>query len=363
MKPVHVPTHDVNSDRGIVTGWFVESGQWVDGGTALVEVETSKAVLEVTAPDGGYVLPLGEGEVSLAEPIAMLFDDVAALAAYRVAPDAETQGVRASVKAMEKARELGVDLSVFDGTRLVTVKDVEALAAPDISELPSPLPGSQGAQRVVLIGGGLGATQVIDIFADRPEQTAVAIVDEAREKWGRSVSDVPVVGGPDRLAQLFSEGRFDAAVIAISTSVGARRKFRLMCQEAGIPLANAIDRTAKIATGVEMGQGNVVCAFCHFGTSTRMGDNNFFSAYNSFDHHNVIANDVSTGPGVMTSSRVRLGDQVRLGTGIHIEPGVELGDRVQVASGATIVRSVPADHVVKTKIITTAVVPVRKELR
>jgi acetyltransferase-like isoleucine patch superfamily enzyme len=215
-------------------------------------------------------------------------------------------------------------------------------------------------QRVLLIGGGLGATQVIDIFANRPEQTAVAIVDDKQEKWGVYVSDVPVVGGPDRVAELFRAGLFDAAVIAISTSVEARRKFRLLCEESGVPLANAIDTTAKIATDVQLGQGNVICAFCHFGTSARIGDNNFFSAYNSFDHHNVIANDVSTGPGVWTSSRVKLGERVRLGTGIHIEPGVELGDRVQVASGATIVRSVPADHIVKTKIVTTTVVPARK---
>jgi acetyltransferase-like isoleucine patch superfamily enzyme len=49
-----------------------------------------------------------------------------------------------------------------------------------------------------------------------------------------------------------------------------------------------------------------------------------------------------------------------LGTGIFIEPGVELGAGVQVASGAVIVRSVPADHAVKTKIVTTVVVPRRR---
>lgn len=368
MRAVNIPTTDVNSESGIVTAWFVDNGQWVEEGADLVEVETSKAVLEVAAPSAGFVLPLGapKEEVSLAAPIALLFDDIDALKAHSVQLEqqraaAAASPVRASVKAVKRAEELGVDLSAFDGSRLITVKDVEAFALgqADYGQLPAPLTAPDGSQRILLIGGGLGATQVIDIFAERPEQTAVAIVDDSRDKWGRLVSGVPVVGGPDRLNVLYEAGVFDAAVIAISTSVAARRKFRLMCQEAGIPLANAIDRTAKIATGVEMGEGNVICAFCHFGTSAQIGDNNFFSAYNSFDHHNVIANDVSTGPGVMTSSRVKLGDQVRLGTGIHIEPGVELGDRVQVASGATIVRSVPADHVVKTKIVTTIVVPSR----
>ncbi len=368
MKPVLIPTPDVNSEQGIVTAWFVDNGQWVEAGADLVEVETSKAVLEVSAPDSGFILQMGavKDEVSLTAPIALLFEDVDSLTAYRTTLEAEREAaaaspVRASVKAIKRAEELGVDLSSFDGSRLITVKDVEAAAfvEPDYKDMPSPLTAPEGVQRILIIGAGRGATQVIDIFADRPEQTAVAIVDEQRGKWGSLIDDVPVVGGPDRLSELYEHGWFDAVVVAISTSVAARRKFRLLCEEAGIPMANAIDRTAKIATNVELGEGNVICAFCHIGTATQIGNNNFFSAYNSFDHHNVVANDSSTGPGCMTSSRVKLGDQVRLGTGIHIEPGVELGDRVQVASGATIVRSVPADHVVKTKIVTTVVVPGR----
>ncbi len=373
MKPVIIPTPDVNSESGIVTAWFVESGQWIDGQADLVEIETSKAVIEVVAPGSGYVLRLAsvKDEVSLTAPIALLFDDEAALKAHEAkllaqkeAAAAAGAAVRASVKAVKRAEELGVDLSTLDSSHLITVKDVEAAAAAaqpvDYAGLPAPLSAPEGVQRVLIIGGGRGATQVIDIFADLPGQQAVAVMDDNRDKWGQSIAGVPVVGGSDRLKDLFDAGTYDAAVIAISTSVAARRKLRELCEANGVPLANAIDRTAKIATGVVMGTGNVICAFCHFGTETRVGDNNFFSAYNSFDHHNVVGNDSSTGPGNLTSSRVKLGDQVRLGTGIHLEPGVELGDRVQVASGATILRSVPADHVVKTKVITTSVVPSRR---
>ena len=144
---------------------------------------------------------------------------------------------------------------------------------------------------------------------------------------------MPVVGTFDRAAQLFSDGAVDAAVIAISTSVPARTRLRERCAEVGLPLANAIDPTARIARGVTMGVGNVVCAFCHFGVETVLGDNNFISAYNSFDHHNVLGNDISTGPGVMTSGLVTIGDRSRLGTGIFVEPHVEIGAGAQIASG------------------------------
>jgi acetyltransferase-like isoleucine patch superfamily enzyme len=168
-----------------------------------------------------------------------------------------------------------------------------------------------------------------------------------------------VVGGTDQLKSLFADGHFDSAVISISTSVSARTRFRELCAGLGIPLTNAIDPTSRIGADVELGSGNVVCANCHFGVGTRVGDNNFLSAYNSFDHHNVLGDDISTGPGCMTSGLVCVGDRVRLGTGIFVQPHLEIGDGVQVASGAVIVTSVPAAHAVKTRISTTAVVPIR----
>ena len=48
-------------------------------------------------------------------------------------------------------------------------------------------------------------------------------------------------------------------------------------------------------------------------------------------------------------------DRVTDVAAVHVD-----GDRVQVASGSVLVRSVPADHTVKTKIVTTVVVPSRR---
>jgi acetyltransferase-like isoleucine patch superfamily enzyme len=151
----------------------------------------------------------------------------------------------------------------------------------------------------------------------------------------------------------------DAVIIAISTSVPARARLREALAANSIPLVNAIDPTVRIAHGVTFGTGNVVCAFCHFGVGTVVGDNNFLSAYNSYDHHNQLGSDISTGPACTTSGLVEVGDRVRLGTGIQIEPYVKLGDDVQVASGSVIVASVPAGHVVKRRVVTTTVVPGR----
>jgi acetyltransferase-like isoleucine patch superfamily enzyme len=373
MKELLVPTTDVNSETAIVTTWHVPDRSAVQAGDLVAEVETSKSVLDVPAPDGGFLLRCAEegDEIRLAEPLAYLFPSVAALeehAARRAesaarAASASPNGVRATAPAIRRAAELAVDLAPLASRGLITVKTVEAAAGRSATaappELPPPLGAPGDVERVVVIGAGLGATQVIDILSAGATQKAVAIVDDDRGRWAGQVAGVPVVGGTQQLGELHADGRFDSAVVSISTSVPARTRFRELCEELGLRLANAIDPTARIAAEVRLGAGNVVCAFCHFGVGTRVGDNNFLSAYNSFDHHSVLGTDISTGPGCMTSGLVRIGDRVRLGTGIFVEPHVEIGDGVQVASGAVIVSSVPPGHAVKRRVATTTAVPIR----
>jgi acetyltransferase-like isoleucine patch superfamily enzyme len=369
VKPILVPTTDVNSETALLLAWHASDRSEVKAGEVIAEIETSKAIIDVPVPEAGILLrAASEGsEVRLAEPIGYLFADVGALEAYAEAEQrryaqAAKSTRRVTEPARRRAEELGVDLASISGDALITVGMVEAAAAAAttaVIELPEPLPGTAGLPRIALVGAGLGATQVIDILQAAKSGIAVAIVDDDASRWAGEVMGVPVVGGFERLVALFGKGAFDAAIITISTSVPARARLREALAASGIPLANAIHPTARIADGVTFGTGNVVCAFCNFNVGTVVGDNNVLSAYNSYDHHNRLGSDISTGPACVTSGLVVLGDRVRLGTGIFIEPHVELGDDVQVASGSVIVASVSAGHAVKRRVITTVVVPRR----
>jgi acetyltransferase-like isoleucine patch superfamily enzyme len=375
VTPVNVPWTDVNSEAATVTAWHVPDRSEVQAGAALVDVETSKAALEIEAPHDGIVVQLvpSGADVQVGQPVAYVFTDMAAVESFDAAAAATPaepvtdSPIRASDKARERATQLGIDLADVPGTGLITVKDVEAVAgaaaqrsAPSSERLPDVVAGDAIAQRLLIIGAGLGATQILDIIAEIPEQQAVGIIDDDPGHWGRSIRGIPVVGGSDRIGALWEAQAFDAAVISISTSVDARARLRDLCRAASVPLANVIDRRAKLATGVTIGSGNVICAFTHFGTETSIGDNNFFSAYNSYDHHNVLGSDISTGPGCMASGEVTIRDRVRMGTGVFIEPKLIIGQGSLVASGSILVRSVPDEHAVKTKVVTTTVVPLKR---
>lgn len=372
MTPIVLPTTSVNADTGLLTSWRVDDRARVEAGHAIADIETSKAVIEVEAPKAGYVLQAANigDSVSVSDPFAYVFDSLDELEQFKAdlstakpnGPSADPQrAVQATKQAQQRARDLGVDLTQLGLDRLITAQDVEAAAArqQDYSSLPLPLSVRPGLQRLMLIGGALGATQVLDILRGSQTQSAVAIVDDDKNRWGTSLSEVPVVGGVNRLATLFKDGAFDAAVITIGKSIAARVKLRQLCATHGIPLANVIDPSAVLLSDVKIGSGNIICALCHFGNSTVIGDNNFISAHSSFDHHNVLGSDFTTGPNCVTSGIVTIGNRVKMGMGVHIEPNVVIGDDAQVASGSIIVKSVPPQHAVKTKILTTVVVPIR----
>ena len=138
MRELIVPTTDVNSDTAIVTAWHVPDRSPVRAGELVAEVETSKSVLDVLAPVGGYLLRCAEegDQIALVDPLAYLFDTSEALAAHAdrlaqaaAAATGSSNGVRATAPAVRRAAELGVDLASLPTGQLVTTRIVEAAVA------------------------------------------------------------------------------------------------------------------------------------------------------------------------------------------------------------------------------------------
>ena len=124
MKPVLVPTTDVNSETGLLVEWLAGDRSEVQAGETIAEIETSKAIIEVPAPGAGFLLhAVREGaEVRLAEPVARLFPNADELEAYaeeeqRRQAEAAASGPRATEPARRRAEELGVDLASIGGDR------------------------------------------------------------------------------------------------------------------------------------------------------------------------------------------------------------------------------------------------------
>ena len=127
MKPVMVPTTDVNSDTAIVTAWRVPDRSPVEPESSWPRSRRARRCWTSCPRSAGYLLRgAEEGEqVSLVEPLAQLFPTSAALEAHaarrRRRPCTPRRrhpsGVRATAPATRRAAELGVDLALLGSRR------------------------------------------------------------------------------------------------------------------------------------------------------------------------------------------------------------------------------------------------------
>jgi pyruvate/2-oxoglutarate dehydrogenase complex dihydrolipoamide acyltransferase (E2) component len=156
--PVAVPRENANDETATLVSWYVASGQHVDRGQPIAQVETSKATLEIEAPVSGivhYTIAAG-AEVAIGAVICHIGDGTPAAEvppaaaavqngeapaaplvdalreagtdarATKVEFRAETppQSTRFSKKATELIRQLGLDAAKFEGRGLVRSQDI-----------------------------------------------------------------------------------------------------------------------------------------------------------------------------------------------------------------------------------------------
>lgn len=378
IHPIPLPQMGANDTTAIIVEIAKQPGEQVRKGEVICVAETTKSIFDIEATHDGWITFLAEtgGELAVGEPVAAICDTptsaeeilafIASVSAPVILPQAEGDAATSwTMKAEMVARQQGIEIqqvaAVFPGKKITEADVHQFLAeqsAKPISVTPAvrdlvndPYPAGR-VQRLVIVGGGEGAVQILDALAKIPGQHAVAIVDDNATLHGRSVAGVPVVGPVDatHVKQMIQQNQADGVVISVSTSIPFRQRIFDEWSAAGIPFANVVHPSAQVGINAAIGAGNVILAFCQIGPCATVGNNNFLSAYCSIEHHSTLGNHCSFGPGVITSSRANIGDRARFGTGIFIEPHITVGHDSVVGSGCILWSDVPPESVLKSKL-------------
>ncbi len=150
--PVLIPHETVNDESVRLLAWMVTSGKRVEKEDLLGEVETSKAVLEIHAPEAGFVWYTHQvnDEVPVGAPLCFItptesgspFEAVAAtpvespkieapeLLSPQVEEEPDLPAARFTPLAARMARELNISLDAFPRGSMVRSRDVRAKANP-----------------------------------------------------------------------------------------------------------------------------------------------------------------------------------------------------------------------------------------
>ena len=217
-------------------------------GEVIAAAETTKSVFDLEAPADGHLVPVlaAGAEARIGQTIAVIGPPdltVAAAQSWVTAQESAQTPATAvaakgwTLKAEALAKRHGLDLAAVpaQGDR-ITEADVAAFLALRPAADQAPIQAADAAdlvndrypggrpQRLLIIGGGNGAVQILDALRRVPGQQAVAIVDDNRSLHGKRIAGVPISGPIDvgQAAEQLAAGDFDAAVISISTSIPAR---------------------------------------------------------------------------------------------------------------------------------------------
>lgn len=367
-----MPQLGPNDTSAMVLHWAKKDGETVRSGEVVCVAETTKSAFDIECEQDGYVTILKEaGEtVDIGDVLAVICTKAVNLEdagkwATSFSANKHPQAIAEAKRFTEKARLLatkhGIDIeTVKSESERITEADVlqyvesgearqsHAMVRDTVEDLFS----DGRTQRLLVIGAGGGAVQIMDTVSVVPNQKVVMLVDDTDSLQGKMVAGVPIAGkiSYDLVESMFEKGRFDAAIISVSTSIPFRVRVFGDLRARGIPFANVIHPTVYAGSDGSIGSGNVILPFCHIGPCTRVGDNNFISAYCSIEHHNVLGSHCSFGPAVITSADVRIRDKVRFGMGVFVEPHLTIGSEALIASGCVIVSDIGANMVAKSKL-------------
>ena len=131
-RPIVMPSFGMYTVEGVLSVWLQPSGVNVQAGEPVLEIETEKSTVEVTAPESGilhhiarpgdrlqvesligYVLAPGE---TVPESAGDLAQNVAAVVPVSAMPAESSNEVQASPIAKRLAKENGIDLSLVKGS-------------------------------------------------------------------------------------------------------------------------------------------------------------------------------------------------------------------------------------------------------
>jgi UDP-perosamine 4-acetyltransferase len=164
---------------------------------------------------------------------------------------------------------------------------------------------------------------------------------------GTQVLGVPVLGGDERLNEIF-DGGVHHAFIGLGTVGDARPRIRLYnrLREIGFDIVSAVHPRATISPSAAVGQGLTVMANAVINAGARLGDDVTINTSAIVEHDCALENHVHIAPGAGLASGVFVGEAAHIGLGASVRQCIRIGRGALVGAGAVVVADVPDNTVV-----------------
>lgn len=359
MFDVILPKFDVNDNNVTIVEIYVSDGDYINKGSKLIKVESTKMVRDIIAENEGYIkLLCKQFDVKkVGERIAAIYQEKEKIDNYSEdnKDNSKMIELNATAKAIALAQKLNVDIAEIAKDKnggIVKTADVELFVAnkkeanhqTTLSNVSVPTAiNVYDRERVMIIGAGRMSEQIIDILLDDKDKCIVGLVDSYKEEYPSYSLPLYTCNVYD-FPQKIDRGLYDTVIISFGGDKNAmsfRKELYDLYKQNEIKFTNAIGDNTNIRRAVRIGENNVIMHNCFIGTGAQIGDNNILSYGSCIGHHCVIGSHNLFAPGFITPGSVKVGNENIIMTGVNTINYITIGNNVVLPVGYNVMQDIP----------------------
>ena len=359
MTDVFVEKDNVNDETVMVVEIHADNDVYVSKGQMIVEIETSKAIIEIEAPKDGFLelyVAVGQ-EVEIGERLFSIADKKNPQ--HRCGTkNEETKHSFTSGKtdylftkaAERKLNELGI--SNFESrNKLIDEEEVLDFYSRNKSQISQNLVAPSYLERkfkendVVLLGGGGHAKSIIDIIDHQNKIKVAGICSE--DEVGSHIREYEVLGNNEILEKLYEKGLRNIIIAFGSLSKPSRRDdIYSKLKRIGFSFPKVICPTANIEKSVSLGEGTQVFMGSNICSDVEIAENCIINTASAVSHDCKLSKNVHITPGAVLAGSVSIGKNSLIGMLSSVYLGVNIGENVIIHNNTRITKNIKSNSVI-----------------
>lgn len=198
-------------------------------------------------------------------------------------------------------------------------------------------------EKIILLGGGGHCKSIIECILTKTEFEIYGIID-TKDKQGKKIYGVPVIGTDDDLISIFSAGVKNAFVTVGSIGdIELRRTLYNKSKEIGFRFPVIIDNSAMVASTVIVNEGTFIGKGTIVNSSARIGKNCIVNTGAIIEHDCSIDDLCHIAPGAVICGDVKIGKCTHVGCNASIIQGIIIGEKVLIGAGSVVIKNINSD--------------------
>jgi sugar O-acyltransferase (sialic acid O-acetyltransferase NeuD family) len=355
LSEIIAPLVNTNEPEAHLVHIHVKDGQFVEKGSILFTIETTKSTLEIESPEKGFVWLLGNlgDTIKVGDKLAMITDNEQEPdKAKKKSGESRKEKVDGELKlritkpARTLATSLGLNLTLLPVDKLITEKDILLFTQKKKKIMLEIHPSEK--PYLLVYGAGGHAKSLIEMVEQSAIYKIVGIVDDNEKLTGKKVLGFPVLGTPVLLPELIKQGvKFAANGVGGITDIQVRGKIFTLLEKLGYIFPALTNLQATIEPSARIENGVQVFANAYIGAEAFLHENCLVNTNAVVSHDCEIGSFSHIAPGALLAGEVFVGKNTLVGMGVTTNIGVRIGNDVRIGNGAIVLADVPDKMVIQ----------------